>query len=455
MPANSVINGSFSTRFLAKAIVFALLLAIADACSQTHDGATETNARTSTVSQPTAPVQPATANLVAVGAASVIEIHGQIVSVDQDKKLVTLKADDGKQVTVHVYNPYNLAAAKPGERFVAKFYEIATISKLPPGQSPPTPSLTEGIVSAAPGQTPGAAFGSQLQFAVTVDAINKQDKAISIKGSDGMVEVVDVTNPETLDQVQVGEHIVVTLTDAVAIALDKEVAASSNEAPIIDPQVRRVLNRACRELSSAKTLTYHAEINFDSVLASGVKLQYAAEMDTAIRRPNRLAISYKSDLGAKAIWYDGSTLTIYDPPHRVYVSTAAPYSIDAMLTQVAEEKNLSIPLAGFDFSNPCRRAYGDIQRGKYVGINDVGGVACDHLAFIQQNADWQLWIDHSKRALPRKIVITHKNIPSQPQWAAVFSKWRFNRKLPASLFQPRIPKGVTMASFIGAQENQQ
>jgi hypothetical protein len=267
--------------------------------------------------------------------------------------------------------------------------------------------------------------------------------------------VVVVANPEALDQVQVGEHIVVTLTDAVAIALDKEAAASSNEAPVIDPQVRAVLSRACRELSSARTLSYHAEINFDSVLSSGVKLQYAAEMDAAIRRPDRLAISYKGDLGAKSIWYDGSTLTIYDPAHGAYASTSAPDSIDAMLTKVADEKNLSIPLEGFDFSNPCRRAYGSIQRGKYVGINDVGGVACDHLAFVQQSADWQLWIDHSKKPLPRKIVITHKNVPAQPQWAAVFSKWRLNRKLPASLFQPRIPKDVTRASFVGAQENQQ
>jgi hypothetical protein len=232
-------------------------------------------------------------------------------------------------------------------------------------------------------------------------------------------------------------------------------AGSGSTAPLIDPQVSQVLDRACRELSSASTLTYHAEINFDSVLSSGVKLQYAGELDTAIKRPNRLAISYKSDLGAKAIWYDGTTLTIYDPVHRVYARTPAPDSIDAMLTQVADEKKLSIPLEGFNFSNPCRRAYGDIQRGKYVGINDVGGVACDHLAFIQPNADWQLWIDHGKRALPRKIVIIHKNIPSQPQWAAVFSKWQFNRTLPASLFQPGIPKGATRASFIGAKENQQ
>ena len=167
---------------------------------------------------------PPPGNVIATGATSVLVVHGQIISVDQGKKLVTLQAADCKQLTLHVYNPYNLAAAKPGEPFIAKFYEIATIQKLAPGQSPPAPSLTEGIVSAEPGQTPGAALGSQYQFAVTIDAIDKKDKAISLKGPDGVVEVVDVANPEALDQVQVGEHIVVTLTDAVVVTLDKEAA---------------------------------------------------------------------------------------------------------------------------------------------------------------------------------------------------------------------------------------
>jgi len=229
-------------------------------------------------------------------------------------------------------------------------------------------------------------------------------------------------------------------------------AASSNAALVIDPQVRAVLNRVCSELSSARTITYHAEINFDSVLPSGVKLQYAAAMDTAIKRPDHLAIDYKGDLGAKAIWYDGRTLTIFDPVYRVYASIAAPGSIDAMFKQVAEEKNLSIPAEGLDFNDECGRAFRDIQRGKFVGINDVGGVDCYHLAFIQGEADWQLWVDHNGRPLPRKIVITYKKLLSQPQWSAVFSNWRLNQVLPASLFQPKIPQGAVRASFMGPQE---
>src|SRR5271156_6808357 len=109
--------------------------------------------------------------------------------------------------------------------------------------------------------------------------------------------------------------------------------------PAIEPQVQEVLNRACAQLSAAKEVSYHAEITFDAVLPSLVKLQYSAAMDAALERPNRLAISYQSDLGAKHIWYNGKTLTIFDPPHMAYASVAVPDSIDAMLAQVANEKN--------------------------------------------------------------------------------------------------------------------
>lgn len=122
-----------------------------------------------------------------------------------------------------------------------------------------------------------------------------------------------------------------------------------------------------------------------------------------------------------------------------------------MFRQVADEKNLSIPLENLDFNDECGRAYRDIQRGKYIGLNDVDGVDWVHLRFIQQEADWQLWVDHSKYLLPRKIVITYKKLPSQPQWSAIFSNWRLNEKLPASLFQPKIPKCALKASFIGEQ----
>jgi hypothetical protein len=200
-----------------------MLLAIGYACSQTQDDAGSPISITgASVPKLAAANESSAANVAAAGAASVLMIHGRIVAVDEQQKLITLQAASGKQVILHVLNPYTLVSAKPGDLLGAKFYEIASVQQLAPGQAPPAQSLTAGIVNAAPGDAPLAALVSQYQFTVTIDAIDKNDKTISINGSDGVVEVVNVANPERLEQVQAGEQIVVTLIDVVAIELDKE-----------------------------------------------------------------------------------------------------------------------------------------------------------------------------------------------------------------------------------------
>jgi len=218
----NLVRRTFSISAFLRAMALALLFAIGYACSRRQGGATATSGEVSTLSRATAGSQPSPGELVAPRGATVTVVQGQIVSVDQENKLVTLQATRGKKVILHVFNQYSLLAAKPGEPFIAKFYEIASVQKLVPGQSPSAQSLRAGIVNAAADPTTGALFASQYQFAVTIDAIDRNDKTISIKGLDGAAEGVVVANPESLDQVHVGEQIVVTLIDVVALALDKE-----------------------------------------------------------------------------------------------------------------------------------------------------------------------------------------------------------------------------------------
>jgi hypothetical protein len=178
------------------------------------------------VTAPPPPItpMPSTEHLAGVGSVTVVTVHGKIVAVDRDNKLVTLVGPLGKQVTLHVNNPYNLAAAKPGEPFVARFYEIITIRKEQPGETLPSASLIEGIASAAPGQVPGAVAGKRTELVATITAINKKQTTVNLKGPDGIVETVKVANPANLKQVKVGDNIVVTLSSVFTISLAQETA---------------------------------------------------------------------------------------------------------------------------------------------------------------------------------------------------------------------------------------
>src|SRR5271168_1035176 len=222
-------------------------------------------------------------------------------------------------------------------------------------------------------------------------------------------------------------------------------APSAALPPSIDPRAEQLLSRSCEDLASSKAFTFHAEITFDKVLPSNVKLQFAAAADYAVQRPDQLAVEFHSDLGGKEIWYNGTDVTIFDPPHMVYASTEVPASIDGMMEQLEAAYNLSIPLADLAYGHPCDMFRKGIVFSGYIGVNDVTGEDCDHLAFTKSNVDWQIWLQRTGKHLPSKVVINYRNSPGSPEYVGVLSDWKFPESIPASGFRPDLPRAPSRA----------
>jgi hypothetical protein len=233
-------------------------------------------------------------------------------------------------------------------------------------------------------------------------------------------------------------------------------AASSSPAaaPSIAPLADKLLTGACQALASSKAFTFHAEIWFDELLPRDVKVQFAGAMDFALQRPDELMVDYHSDLGSKMLWYQGNTLTILDPSHGVYSSVSVPGSIDGMLDQMATGQGLTIPLSDLAFSDPCQNLRKEIIFGGYIGINDVNGVDCDHVAFSSSREDLQLWLDRSGKPVPRKVVINYRTEPGSPEYIATLSDWKFPTEIPASRFRASLPKDVKRIEFVKVKESQ-
>ena len=224
--------------------------------------------------------------------------------------------------------------------------------------------------------------------------------------------------------------------------------------PKINPHAEKLLAETCKVLGSADAFSFHAEVLFDQVLPSAVKLQFAGEIDFAIQRPDELAIDYHSDVGGKQLWYQNDTLTIFDRPHQMYASLKVPASIDSMLDQVREKNNLTLPLSILAYSDPCLKLSKQIIFGEYVGLNDVNGIDCDHLAFSSSTIDFQLWLDHSGKTIPRKIVINYRTEPGSPEYIAVLSDWKFPKQIADSHFVSQVPKDAKRIQFLKVKESQ-
>jgi hypothetical protein len=75
-------------------------------------------------------------------------------------------------------------------------------------------------------------------------------------------------------------------------------------------------------------------------------------------------------------------------------------------------------------------------------------VRCDHLAFRNPHTDWQIWIQEGKQPLPRKLVITTKDVAGEPQFAVVMTKWDLAPKVAGRTFDFTPPRDARKVDFL-------
>jgi len=176
----------------------------------------------------TAEASPAQANSESASYGTVVTIHGKIADVNRARRQVTLEGQDGRKVTLNVRNPYNLQAAKVGEPFVVRYYQIVNIRKKKPGENVQSTTLSAGVTTAQPGGVPGGTSEVQGTVLVTVDAIDQPNGTVTVKAADGTTQTVKARNPQNLKRLKVGDELVVSVYRAIAISLEKESGAGAS-----------------------------------------------------------------------------------------------------------------------------------------------------------------------------------------------------------------------------------
>ena len=78
---------------------------------------------------------------------------------------------------------------------------------------------------------------------------------------------------------------------------------------------------------------------------------------------------------------------------------------------------------------------GMVKSGHYLGESTIAGVLCDHLALRSDDEDVQLWVTKGDRPLPRRIVVTYRNLEGQPRFWVDFLSWDFAPKLADDAFE--------------------
>jgi hypothetical protein len=161
-----------------------------------------------------------------------------------------------------------------------------------------------------------------------------------------------------------------------------------------------------------------------------------------VKRPGQLRIDKTGDDGGGQVFYDGKTFTFYSKSQNRFITTPASPTLDSTLPNVQASANIELPGADLLYSDLYAGLMDDVVSGESLGTSIVEGVATHHLAFRGREVDWQIWIEDGPRPLPRKYVITSKNIEGSPEYEILLSDWNLDPKLADDLFKFKPPPGA-------------
>lgn len=219
--------------------------------------------------------------------------------------------------------------------------------------------------------------------------------------------------------------------------------------PAVDPKAVDALRKMGTYLRSLQRFGVNADGVRDEVSATGQKIQLGGTISYLVRTPNGLRAEIRTDRKQRQIFYDGKTLTVFAPRMKHYASTAAPPTIRAMLDQAHNKLGIEFPLADLFTWGTDRDGVKDLTAARYVGPAYINGTDTDHYAFRQDDADWQVWIERGAKPLPRKLVITTTDEPSQPQYAVTLS-WDLDARFNDAVFAFVPPADATKIPFASA-----
>jgi hypothetical protein len=153
---------------------------------------------------------------------SLVEETATVMAVDQSTRMVTLKGPKGNSVTFKASDEVrNLAQVKVGDEVKFAYYESLAVRLLKKDEAFPAAGESSAMARAKPGEKPAGVVGTETTVNATITAIDKKAKTATLKGEDGKSVTVTPLRPEKLDEVKVGDRLVITYTEAVAVSVEK------------------------------------------------------------------------------------------------------------------------------------------------------------------------------------------------------------------------------------------
>ncbi len=152
--------------------------------------------------------------------ASAESVTATVEAIDMQTRMVTIRGSNGNSLTVHAGEEVgNLPQVRVGDEVVLVYVESVAVRMAEPGEV--RDESSKEVSRATPGSKPGVVRVNETINSATVEAIDKADDTATLRMLNGSLRVVKIKDSANLEKVKIGDKIVITSTEAMALSVQK------------------------------------------------------------------------------------------------------------------------------------------------------------------------------------------------------------------------------------------
>jgi hypothetical protein len=217
--------------------------------------------------------------------------------------------------------------------------------------------------------------------------------------------------------------------------------------PEISEEARAALQRMGDSLR-AQQFAFQAQTIRIYTGPKGEPLHIFHTLDVTVRRPNRLLVLRNGDDGPGKLAYDGKTLVIYIADGNKFATIPVPDTIEGMMKEAMGRLGVDFPLADFLTDAPSRSFLSGVTAGVVVNTMAIDGIPCLHMFFSQPpGIELELWVEKNDKSLPRRLIVTYRSLPGEPNFVATMAKWDFSIHPSDADFAFQPPPGAVQVAL--------
>jgi hypothetical protein len=215
----------------------------------------------------------------------------------------------------------------------------------------------------------------------------------------------------------------------------------STPAAAQDDGAGRILKAMSDYLAGQKSISLTYDSDIEVMTENFQKIQFTSSGQVQLSRPNLVRAARAGGYTDVELSFDGKTVTVLGKHINAYAQADAPGSVDGLIHRLRDEFSIAMPGADLLLSDVFGALTAETVEGKHIGQGVIDGVECEHLAFRNDETDWQIWVEIGPRPIPRKYVITSKTVTGAPQYTVRIKDLKTDA-LAADAFAFKPPAGA-------------